>query len=102
VRPVTTTPGRRLRTAAVALVVLVAAGWVGWRVLAPAEVLAPATDAYPAAAAEVPRVTGRSPRASLFVDGRVRVYAARRQVSADAPVASRSSSTGSWRSAPPS
>lgn len=84
---------RRVVAGAVALV---AAGLVGWQVLAPAEVLAPATDGYPVAAVRAPGVTGRTPAAPLIVDGRVRVYAAARQVRADAPVDAKTYGTPRW------
>ena len=79
-----------------ALVLLLAAGAVGWRVLAPAEVLAPATDAFPAAPERGPGVTGRTAKAPLIVAGRIRVYAAKRQVKADAPVDARTTYTPRW------
>ncbi|WP_309246285.1 hypothetical protein [Verrucosispora sioxanthis] len=43
-----------------------------------------------------PGVTGRLPVAPLIVDGRLRVYAAPRQVYADQPVDSRSRRTPYW------
>jgi outer membrane protein assembly factor BamB len=87
---------RRLVTALVAVVALVAAALVGWRVLKPAEVLAVATDAYPAPPVRAPGVTGRTAGAPLIVDGRIRVFAAKRQVRADAPVDAKTSYTPRW------
>jgi len=78
------------------LVLLVVAGLIGWRVLSPAEVLAPATDSYPAAPARGPGVTGKTAAAPLIVDGRIRVFAAERQVKADAPVDARTAYTPRW------
>jgi outer membrane protein assembly factor BamB len=78
------------------LVLLVAAGLIGWRVLSPAEVLDPATDPYPAAPARGPGVTGKTADAPLIVDGRIRVFAAKRQVKADAPVDARTAYTPRW------
>ncbi len=79
-----------------ALVLLVAAGLTGWRVLRPAEVLEPATDTYPAVARPGPGVTGRTASAPLIVDGRIRVFAGPRLVKADAPVGARAMSTPRW------
>ena len=81
------------------LCALVAAATVvltGWRVLAPAEVLAPASTPYPTLAAHPPGVTGRTNAAPLIVDGRLRVCAAKRQVRADAPVDGKTVMTPRW------
>ena len=75
---------------------LVVAGLIGWRVLRPAEVLDPAADAYPAAPARGPGVTGKTAAAPLIVDGRIRVFAAKRQVKADAPVDAKTAYTPRW------
>jgi outer membrane protein assembly factor BamB len=80
----------------VGAVLLVAAGIVGWRVLAPAEVLHPAADPYPVAATPPAGVTGRSADAPLIVQGRVRVYAAARTVRAEAPVDAPKTGTPRW------
>jgi outer membrane protein assembly factor BamB len=93
---VTRTLARRLLAALVALAAAGAAGLVGWRVLKPAEVLATAADPYPAPAVRAPGVTGRTAGAPLIVDGRIRVFAAKRQVRADAPVDARTSYTPRW------
>ena len=69
---------------------------IGWRVLAPAEVLAPATGPAPSPVAHAPGVTGRTAAAPLIVDGRVRVFASKRQVRADAPVDGRTTYTARW------
>ena len=79
-----------------ALVAAAAFVLTGWRVLAPAEVLAPASTPYPALAAHPPGVTGRTNAAPLIVDGRLRVYAAKRQVRADAPVDGKTVMTPRW------
>ncbi len=79
-----------------AAVLLAAAGLVVWRVFAPAEVLAQATDAYPAPVVHAPGVTGKTAAAPLIVDGRIRVFAAKRQVRADAPVDAKTSYTPRW------
>ncbi len=79
-----------------ALVLLVAAGLIGWRVLGPTEVLQPATDGYPVAERRGPGVTGRAASAPLIVDGRIRVFAAPRLVKADAPVGARTMTTPRW------
>jgi outer membrane protein assembly factor BamB len=78
------------------LVLLAAGVLVAWRVLAPAEVLATASDAYPAAAVRPPGVTGKTAGAPLIVEGRIRVFAAKRQVRADAPVDAKTSYTPRW------
>jgi hypothetical protein len=80
-----------------AAVAVAAAGLVAWRVLAPAEVLHSATEPYPAAApARASGVTGRTAQAPLIVDGRIRVFAAKRQLRADAPVDARLAHTARW------
>jgi len=87
---------RVLLRSLVALVLTAAAVLVGWRVLGPAEVRAPARTPYPAAAAHSPQVTGRTNGAPLIVDDRLRVYAAKRQVRADGPVDAKSVNTARW------
>ncbi|GID31527.1 outer membrane protein assembly factor BamB family protein [Paractinoplanes brasiliensis] len=79
-----------------ALVLTVVAGLIGWRVLAPAEVLSAASTPYPNPSVGVAQVTGRANMAPLIVDGRMRVYAGKRQVRADGPVDARRVSTARW------
>jgi outer membrane protein assembly factor BamB len=67
-----------------------------WRVLAPAEVLAPVTAPLAMPSTHTPGVTGKTAMAPLIVDGRVRVFAAERQVRADAPVDGKTSYTAVW------
>ncbi len=62
-----------------------AAAAVGYRVLAPAEVETVARTGYPPAVNQTVGVVGRLSVAPLIVDGRLRVYAAARQVYADQP-----------------
>ncbi|MFY1618157.1 PQQ-binding-like beta-propeller repeat protein [Micromonospora sp. WMMD736] len=89
--------GRRRLVLAVAVLLAVAAvAVVVHRVLAPAEVSTPARADYPAAPQPVPGVIGRLPVAPLIVDGRLRVYAAHRQVYADRPVDGRYRTTPFW------
>ncbi|WP_435205377.1 PQQ-binding-like beta-propeller repeat protein [Micromonospora sp. bgisy143] len=89
--------GRRRLVLAVAVVLAVAAvAVVVHRVLAPAEVSTPARADYPAAPQPAPGVIGRLPVAPLIVDGRLRVYAAHRQVYADRPVDGRYRTTPFW------
>ena len=64
--------------------------------LGPAEVLLPATAPYPAVPDREPGVTGRTDAAPLIVDGRVRVYAAKRSVRADAPADASPSTPPGW------
>ncbi len=79
-----------------ALVVTAAAVLVGWRVLAPAEVLATVKPPYPTVATPWPHVTGHTPVAPLIVADRVRVYASKRQIRADAPVDAKTVYTAIW------
>ncbi|WP_199510269.1 outer membrane protein assembly factor BamB family protein [Nucisporomicrobium flavum] len=87
---------RNLLRALAALVVLAAAGLIGWRVLGPAEVLEPATGAYPVAAVLPPGATGKVTQAPLIVDDRIRVYAGPRVIKADGPVGERMAITPLW------
>jgi hypothetical protein len=87
---------RRLTAALLAIAAVLAAAQVTWRVLRPATVLAAAKDPYPPAPAHPPGVTGRTTMAPLIVDGRIRVYAAERQLRADAPVDAPSLVTPRW------
>jgi hypothetical protein len=80
----------------IALVLLAGSGVVVWRVLAPAEVVDAATDPYPPAVAAAPGVTGETAAAPLIVEGRIRVFAAKRQISADAPVTAKTAYTPRW------
>ncbi|WP_307970334.1 outer membrane protein assembly factor BamB family protein [Salinispora arenicola] len=91
--------GRRLFVLAAAVVVLVVVtAATVYRVLAPAEVSTPAAGTYPTAPAwdPAPGVIARLPAAPLVVDGRIRVYAAQRQVYADLPVTHQHRSTPYW------
>ncbi|SCE74175.1 PQQ-like domain-containing protein [Micromonospora viridifaciens] len=89
--------GRRAVAALVAVLLGVgAAAVVGYRVLAPAEVETVARASYPAAITPNVGVVGRLPVAPLIVDGRLRVYAADRQVYADQPADSRHRVTPYW------
>jgi hypothetical protein len=82
------------------LVAVVVAGLVLWRVLAPAEVLSSASPPTTPPSSDIsdlsPGVTGTAGVAPLIVDGRVRVYAVKRQVRADMPVSASSVLTSSW------
>lgn len=80
----------------VTVVLAAAAVLIGWRVLRPAEVLAPATAPVTAPTAYAPGVTGETTAAPLIVDGLVRVFAAKRQVRADAPVDGPTAFTAVW------
>ncbi|RQX04835.1 PQQ-binding-like beta-propeller repeat protein [Micromonospora inaquosa] len=89
--------GRRLLvTAVVALLATAAVVVIVHRVLAPAEVSTVARADYPAPARPAAGVIGRLPAAPLIVDGRLRVYAAHRQVYADRPVDGRYRTTPYW------
>ncbi|GIJ75602.1 PQQ-like domain-containing protein [Micromonospora phaseoli] len=87
---------RRVVAAVTALGVAAAAAIIAYRVLAPAEVSTTARGDYPALHVPEAGVVGRLPVAPLIVDGRLRVYAAARQVYADRPVDSRYRSTPFW------
>ncbi|MFG2048560.1 PQQ-binding-like beta-propeller repeat protein [Micromonospora sp. NPDC048935] len=87
---------RRLAMAVVALLATVAVVVIGYRVLAPAEVSTVARAEYPPAAQPAAGVVGRLPVAPLIVDGRLRVYAAHRQVYADRPVDGRYRTSPYW------
>ncbi|MBL7254521.1 PQQ-binding-like beta-propeller repeat protein [Paractinoplanes lichenicola] len=79
-----------------ALVLTAAAGLIGWRVLAPAEVLSTAATPNPASSVSAAQVTGRTNMAPLIVDESMRVYAGKRQVRADGPVDAKSVNTARW------
>ncbi|MEV6693320.1 PQQ-binding-like beta-propeller repeat protein [Micromonospora sp. NPDC051196] len=91
-----TTGQRRIVAAATATGVAAALALVAYRVLAPAEVSTTARGDYPALSRPAPGVVGRLPVAPLIVDGRLRVYAAQRQVYADQPADGRHRSTPYW------
>jgi outer membrane protein assembly factor BamB len=78
------------------LVAAIVAGLILWRVLAPAEVLSPSASPSSGIPVLSPGVTGRAGVAPLIVDGRLRVYAAKRQVRADMPVSASSVLTPNW------
>jgi hypothetical protein len=87
---------RKLPRILAALVVLLAAGLIGARVLAPAEVLRPAAAPYPVAVTLPAGVTGKTAMAPLIVAGQIRVYAGERLVRADAPVDAPTMYTARW------
>ncbi|WP_155375734.1 outer membrane protein assembly factor BamB family protein [Catellatospora vulcania] len=70
---------------AVSVALLAAAGLVAWRVLGPAEVVTPARKPYPAPVIPAPGPIGVLVSAPLVLDDRIRVFATKRQVWADAP-----------------
>lgn len=87
---------RKSFVAAGVVAAVAASGAIGYRVLAPAETLTPASGAYPAPSASTPGVIGSIAAAPLIVDGRLRVYATTRQVRADGPVDARTQRTPYW------
>ena len=92
-------PSTWLRVGAVAVAasgVFAVGGVIAYRVLAPAETVTVATTAYPEAPAAQPGVIGSLPAAPLIVDGRLRIYAATRQIRADGPVDARTQRTPYW------
>lgn len=70
---------------AVSVALLAAAGLVAWRVLGPADVVTPATKPYPEPVIPAPGPIGALVSAPLVLDDRIRVFATKRQVWADAP-----------------
>ncbi|ROT28072.1 PQQ-binding-like beta-propeller repeat protein [Micromonospora sp. HM5-17] len=93
--------GSRLRrriplAVATAVLVLSASVAVGYRVLAPAEVVIPARVGLPVVPDPAPGVIGTLNAAPLIVDGRLRVYATTRTVWADHPIDARTRRTPYW------
>ncbi|PZG17623.1 pyrrolo-quinoline quinone [Micromonospora craterilacus] len=87
---------RRIATAVVVAAVAAGTAVVAYRVLAPAEVSTVSRGDYPPAATPEVGVVGRLPVAPLIVDGRLRVYAAQRQVYADGPADGQHRRTPYW------
>jgi hypothetical protein len=87
---------RKLPRILAVLVVLLAAGLIGGRMLAPAELLRPAAQPYPVAVTRPAGVTGKTAMAPLIVAGMIRVYAGERLVKADAPVNAKTIYTPRW------
>ncbi|WP_153040548.1 hypothetical protein [Actinoplanes sp. TFC3] len=79
-----------------AIVLVAAAGLIGWRVLRPSEVVEAAALPYPAAEVVAPGVTGKTALAPLIVDERIRVYAGKRVVKADSPISATTMYTPLW------
>jgi outer membrane protein assembly factor BamB len=88
--------GRLWVRSSLAVVLAAAAVLIGWRVLAPAEVLAPVAGPLPSPSTRTPGVTGKTAMAPLIVDGMIRVFASKRQVRADAPVDGKTTYTARW------
>jgi hypothetical protein len=88
---------RRAVIGVAAVVAVAATGVIGYRVLAPAQILDPATVSYPQDVAVArPKVYGTLLAAPILVDNRLRVYAGKRQVYADRPVDIKSSMSPFW------
>ena len=89
--------GRRLTVAVLAAVTALGVSVVvAYRMLAPADVVTPATQPYPAAVTPKIGTDTRLAMAPLIVDDRLRVYATTRQVWADHPVDARTRRTAFW------
>jgi hypothetical protein len=89
--------GRWLAGAALAVAVAAATAFTADRVFGATEVVTDAIGGYPAAAAVArPGVIGTLAAAPLIVDGRLRVYATKRQIRADEPVDARTQRTPFW------
>jgi outer membrane protein assembly factor BamB len=81
----------------VTALLVVAGGLAGWRVLAPNAISDQARTAYPGTAATArPVVYGTLLAAPIVIDGRLRVYADKQQVSADDPIGIKSSMSPFW------
>jgi hypothetical protein len=78
------------------LLVLAATAVVGYQVFAPAEIQTLAHKPYPAQARASSGISGQLSRTPLIVDGRLRVYAARRQVWADPSIRARTEEMPYW------
>jgi outer membrane protein assembly factor BamB len=91
-------PGRRRQAVAVlaALGLLATAGVVGYLVLAPAETLNPALGPYPQVTTLPEQRVGVLASAPLITDERLRVYAEKRRVWADAPITARHHTSPYW------
>ncbi len=90
-------PRRIVLVALGAVVALAVTALVGYRVFRPGELVDPAKSPYPVSAPVAqPRVYGTLLASPLVVDGRLRVYAAKRQVYADLPVNIKSSMSHYW------
>ncbi|GIJ51264.1 hypothetical protein Val02_81500 [Virgisporangium aliadipatigenens] len=87
---------RFLVSALAVVTMLTATGVVGYRVLAPADTVVPASSPYPERAVATSQRYGELTSAPLIVDGRLRVYADPRRVWADAQVTSRTEQTPYW------
>ncbi|MEV6488620.1 PQQ-binding-like beta-propeller repeat protein [Actinoplanes sp. NPDC051633] len=83
-----------MRRLLLALVLVVATGLIGWRVLRPTDLLSP--GAVPPGDRPAAGVTGRTASPPLLVDGRLRVFASKRQVRADGPISLKTMYTPSW------
>jgi outer membrane protein assembly factor BamB len=76
---------------------LAVTGLVGYRVFRPGEIVDPAKSPYPSSAPVAqPKVYGTLLATPIVVDGRLRVYAGKRQVYADRPVNVKSSVSRFW------
>src|SRR6266542_3851399 len=88
---------RRTVLGVAAALLLAATAGVGYRVLAPAETLSPATGPYPATAEQATsKRYGNLAAAPLILDGRLRIYAEKRRVWADTPVTAKLLVTPFW------
>jgi outer membrane protein assembly factor BamB len=88
---------REVAVVLAAVLAVLASAAVGYRVLAPTEVVTPAHTDYPRPIGPVPPgVIGSLDVTPLIVDGRLRVYAAERQVRADQPIDSKTTRTPYW------
>jgi hypothetical protein len=76
--------------------VLAVVGVIGYRVLAPTDMLSSAQTPYPITQAATSGISSELARTPLIVDDRLRVYAAKRQVWADTPLSARTETTPFW------
>ncbi len=79
-----------------ALVLIVGLPLAFWRAFRPQDSVQPAAGAYPPVPTVAPGLYGSLLRMPLLVDGRLRVYAAQREVFAEQPATTKSSLTPYW------
>lgn len=77
-------------------VLLIATAVIVWRVLAPAEVVTPATTSYPSAVFPKPGAVGALVSAPLILDDRIRIYAKKREVWSDGPASYQYERSAYW------
>jgi len=87
---------RLLLRSLLALALVAASAVIAQRVLKPGDLLASGSADYPRLVAEKPGITGKIAAAPLMVGGRMRIFAAKRQVRADGPISIKAILTPKW------